>query len=75
MYHVSNSKKPLSITAKAMYYDNKGKVNVSAQRSFLKATEINCFFFFFPKNSFKASNNDGNRGRVGGRGGSSLNIH
>lgn len=58
-------KTPLSITAKAMYYDNKGQVNVSAQRSFLKATEINSFFFFFPKNSFKASNNEGNRGQGG----------
>lgn len=45
MCHVSNSKKPLSITTKAMYYDKKGQVNVSAQRSFLKATELTFFSF------------------------------
>lgn len=56
----------------AMYYDNKGQVNVSAQRSFLKAAEINCevFLFFFSKISFKASNNEGNRGQ-----GEKKNLH
>lgn len=49
-----------------MYYDNKGQVNVSVQRSFLKATEINCVLFFsFQKISFKASNDEGNRGQGG----------
>lgn len=42
---VEHFKKPLSIKTKAIYYDNKGQVNVSAQRSFLKATEINWGFF------------------------------
>lgn len=59
----SNSKKPLSIRTEATNYDNKGRVNVSVQRSSLKATEINGRVFSFQKISFKASNNEGNRGQ------------
>lgn len=59
------AKKPLSPTTKAACYDNKGQENANAQRSLLKATEINCFLFFFflSKNSLQTRNNEGNRGQ------------
>lgn len=45
--------------------DNKGQLNVSTQRSFLKAMEKNGGFFSFPKIFYKASNDKGNKGQGG----------
>lgn len=70
------AKKPLSPTTKAACCDNKGQENANAQRSLLKATEINCFLFFFSflkipfKHATMKVTGDKRRKKI-----SSLNIH